>query len=253
MSSLIPAPPAAPQLEPGESLFAYRARTGITDPRQLFQAQLDYNRLAQNQPPPQPTRQAPPDYGKFNSVVQPLISKVVLPTLKAAQVEGTRKAFVGSNGNEVAYQTAKLSQDIINTVKKPISDAVNKFNPVAGKAFDTAADIEQGIYNSLGIPEDVSNQASAQRITDATIARAHEHENTIHALGGRLRRRGRGGALPGLPNGGLTPQQESIIAGLESRPDKFTPAYVARVKNLYMSGNQLNHDIWNGTVSGQPA
>lgn len=144
-----------------ESIVDYSKRTGIKDPTIILK------KFKQNQDKINAANKVshPELYNRTGDYQKLDVSKLT-PEDKA-RAAATVKAFRDQLGNEAAYQVASLAKSYVDKASGPISGVVGKIAGPAGTAFDVANKGFNMLYNSLGIPEDVSVGASSNRVVQA--------------------------------------------------------------------------------------
>ena len=156
---------AAPPIAVGESITDYMTRTGIKNPGIVFRkitersdrapSKADLDRVAASQ-----ADQA--EFAKENADTPE----------NNARAKAVGKTFKQNIGNEIAYRVAAEAKKRVDDASEPISQILGA-TPVGSEAFDAAKLGLDVLYNNLGIPDDLSNDAANKRIVDATLAARH--------------------------------------------------------------------------------
>jgi hypothetical protein len=154
---------AAPPMNPKESMSDYMQRTGIKNAGIVFRKYQDQqnnwtnsdtykNMMSKNAADQQA-------FDKSNDMSNPI---------NVARAKAVSHAFVGAIGNEMGYRVAALAKSYVDKASDVISPILGVVAPgITGDAYDFAKHGLDFIYDQLGIPEDLSNQAANDRIIQA--------------------------------------------------------------------------------------
>lgn len=88
------------------------------------------------------------------------------PEQKKERGQTSLKAYRGALGDEVAFRMAKTTKEYMDKVSPIGQKIAEKVNPLAGKAFGLAKDVLDKVYDIIEVPEDLSNDAGAKRVSE---------------------------------------------------------------------------------------